>query len=144
MSNKVCFPGPMPSPSGQFLKVVIRESSWLEPDTTAPLTLPDSIMPSCRASIPGQLRAFIRHERTDRESGIPLYARDTVSLLSYSERLRRSVPEFSGSVPIIIQYPLELIAPAHMDAMEKGDEMTVSWMVTYSHFSVDSCVYSPR
>lgn len=119
----------MPSPSGQLLNVVIRESLWLKPDTAAPLILPDGIMPNRQASIPGQLKALIRHEKTPRESGEVLNSRDTVSLIGYSPRLRRSIPEFSGGVPIIVQYPLELTPPAYMDCMEKSDEMTVSWTV---------------
>jgi hypothetical protein len=119
----------MPSPSGQVIKVVIRSSAWLEPDTTAPLILPDSISPNGRVAIPGRLQALIRHERTSRESGEILNERDTVSLLGYSERLHRSIPEFSGNIPIVVQYPLQLARPVYMDCMEKCDEMTISWMV---------------
>lgn len=118
--------------------MVIRESDWLEPDTTAPLTIPDSILPNRVARILGQLRALIRHESTNRKSGEALNVRDTVSLLAYSPRLLRSVPEFSGGVPIIVQYPLQLPVPVYMDCMEKGDEMTVSWLVRKSSLSTSS------
>jgi hypothetical protein len=131
VSNKLCAQGHMPSPSGQLIKVVIRESTWLEPDTNAPLTLPDSIMPQRQARIPGQLRAFIRHETVYREPGKVLNDHDTVSLLAYSQRLRRSIPEFSGGVPIIVQYPLQLIPLAYMDCMEKSEAMTISWTVIF-------------
>jgi hypothetical protein len=84
----------MPSPSGQVIKVVIRSSAWLEPDTTAPLILPDSISPNGRVAIPGRLQALIRHERTSRESG--------EILNGFSERLHRSIPEFLGNIPIVV------------------------------------------
>lgn len=128
--------GVMPSPSGQLIKVVIRSSTWLEPDTTTPIILPDSIMPNERAEIPSQLRALIRHEVKHRDSGERLNERDTVSLLAYSERLHRAIPEFSGGVHIIIQYPLQLACKSYVDCMEKGDEMTMSWTVTHLFFQL--------
>lgn len=121
--------GPMPSPSGQVLKVVIRASQWLVPDISAPLILPDSIPPGGQVRVPGELWAFIRHEWVRRNSGQALYAKDTVSLQAYSERLNRTVPEFSGGVDIIVQYPLQLSKPTYMDCMTKADEMTIAWLV---------------
>lgn len=133
MSDELYVQGPMPSPSGQLLKMVIRESPWLQPDTTAPLSFPDSIKPNQPARISGQLRALICHETVPREQGVVLRGTDTVSLLGYSERLHRSIPEFSGGVPIVVQYPLQLTVPAYMDCMTKSDEMMVSWMVCGLH-----------
>lgn len=129
-------PGPMPSPSGRLLKIVIKASAWLAPDISAPLILPDSIPSGGRFRVPGKLRAFIRHESAPRPSGQALHANDTVSLQAYSERLNRVVPEFSGGVPIIVQYPLQMSAPQYMDCMTKGDEMTVAWLVTYSKIHI--------
>lgn len=120
----------MPSPSDNLIKVVIRESQWLKPDTSAPLSIPNSIPSSHQATIPGQLRAFIRHEQSERKSGEQLLGNDTVTLLAYSERLERAVPEFSGAVPIIIQYPLQFPYPAYINCMTKADEMTMSWIVS--------------
>jgi hypothetical protein len=119
----------MPSPSGQLIKVVIRESRWLEPDTSDPLILPDSILPGHQAVIPGTLRALIRHETVPRGSGKALVDDEVVSLLGYSERLRRSIPEFSGGSSIVIQYPLQLSLPSYIDCMTKVEEMTISWTV---------------
>lgn len=121
----------MPSPSRQLLKVVIKASQWLAPDVSTPLLLPDSIPPGGQVRVPGELWAFIRHERVRRNSGQALYASDTVSLQAYSARLNRIVPEFSGGVPIIVQYPLQLSKPTYMDCMTKADEMTIAWLVIY-------------
>jgi hypothetical protein len=90
-ANRPHFLGPMPSPSGQLIKVVIRDCPWLAPDTSAPLALPDSILPNRRAKVPGQLRALVRYKTTHREPGV-------VSLLAYSQRLYRSIPEFNVAV----------------------------------------------
>jgi hypothetical protein len=122
--------GPMPSPSNNRIKVVIRDSLWLEPDATAPLIVPNSIPPNHQATIPGQLKALIRHERHARKSGEQLNGNDTITLLAYSERLKRAVPEFSGAYPIVIQYPLQLPWPAYINCMTKADEMTMSWNVS--------------
>lgn len=131
----------MPSPSGNLIKVVIRNSRWLEPETTAPLNIPNSILPGHQAKIPGQLRALIRHEQTQRKSGQQLLDNDTVMLLAYSERLRRAVPEFSGAVPISIQYPLQLMSPAYMNCMTKADEMEISWIVSSPCYPIVIKVY---
>src|ERR1700753_509207 len=119
----------MPSPSGALLKVVVRETPWLRPDVSAPLTIPDSIQPGRLARVPGQLKAFIIHETSPRTPGVRLYEKETVSLLGYSERLNRAVPEFAGGVNIVIQCPLQLSAPAYMDCMTKVEQMSISWMV---------------
>jgi hypothetical protein len=120
----------MPSPSGNLIKVVIKESQWLKPETSTPLDIPNSIPPTHKATIPGQLRAFIRHEQSGREHGTQLLMNDTVILLAYSERLERKVPEFSGAVPIVVQYPLQFPYPAYLNCMTKADKMTMSWMVS--------------
>jgi hypothetical protein len=121
----------MPSPSGQLLKVVIRDSSWLTPDISHTLILPDAILPGGQVTIPGQLRAQICHETTPRESGSPLSELDTVSLLCYSERLRRAVPELSGGYEFKVEYPLRLGRPTCMDCMTRNDEMAVYWTVSF-------------
>lgn len=119
----------MPSPSGQLIKIVIRSSTCLEPETSGPLNLPDSIVPGGRVVVPGQLRALIRPEKNHRADGEELLLEDNVSLLAYSERLVRSIPEFSGGVPIIVQYPLQVPRPVYMNCLQKGDEMAIKWMV---------------
>jgi hypothetical protein len=120
----------MPSPSGNLIKVVVRESQWLKPETSTPLDIPNSIPPNHQVTIPGQLRAFIRHEQKRRKHGTQLLGKDTVTLLAYSERLKREVPEFNGGVPIIIQYPLQFSYPAYINCMTKADKMKMSWIVS--------------
>lgn len=130
ITNGVFIPGLMPSPSGNRIKIVIRQSQWLQPETTTPIVLPNSIPIGQEIMVPGQLKALVRHEQSPRGSGQQLLANDTIRLLAYSERLKRAVPEFSGGVPIVIQYPLKLASPAFVDCMTKADEMTMSWIVS--------------
>jgi hypothetical protein len=119
----------MPSPSGNLLKVLIRASPWLQPDTSTPLTIPDSIRPNQEVLIPGQLRAFIRHEWRDRLPGQALLDTETVSLIGYSERLCRLIPEFSGGVKIDIRYPIEMTAPIYHNCITKAHKRTASYSV---------------
>lgn len=129
MATDMLNTGFMPSPSRGLIKVVIRKSEWLEPETIAPLTIPDSIPIGEEVTVPGRLRAFIRHEQSPRVSGERLNAKDVVKLLAYSERLKREVPEFSGAVPIVVQYPLHLPYPAYINCMTKAQGMRMSWIV---------------
>ena len=119
----------MPSPPGALLKVVIRGTQFLAADTSAPLVMPGSIPPNTSVGVPGELKAFIRQEGTARNPGQVLRVEDTVSLIGYSERLCREIPEFSNGTKLIIQYPVQLASPAHLDCMTKAEEMTISWMV---------------
>ena len=141
LSLNYTYLGPMPSPSGSLLKIVINNSIWLEPDWLNPLIVLDSIEPNTSAMVPGQLKAFIRHETNNRISGARLCAKDAISLLAYSERLRRRVPEFSTTLPIVIQYPLRLPAPAYLDCITNADEMSISWKVRkklpFEYFIID-------
>jgi len=128
----------MPSPSGQLICVIIRESPWLDPDTTNPLVIPDSILSGQTARIPGELRAFIRHETSSRGPGEKLECEHTVSLLAYSSRLHRSIPEFWGGVSITIQYPIVLPPPSCMDCMTKDNEMRITWTVSIAAVKSES------
>jgi len=139
-ANAIYFPGAMPSPSGNLIKVVIRNSQWLEPETSAPLNMPNSIPPNHKAIIPGQIRALIRHEKSQRKSGQQLLESDTVILLAYSERLQRAVSEFSGGVQVKIQYPVQLTSPAYMNCMTKEDQMEISWIVSFVCLSLVSSI----
>lgn len=121
--------GPMPSPSGSVIKLVIQGTPWLAPDTSVPLII-NSIPPYTTVQIRGTLKAFIRHEGCARDPGTQLYAKDVVKLLAYSERLRRAVPDFCDGANILIQYPVRLLPPNFLDCMTKADKMTASWVVS--------------
>ena len=94
--------------------------------------LPDGIPPNQEVRIPGILKALILHETKPQAPGNSLCADETVSLLAYSKRLSRAIPEFSGRHHIKIQYPLKLGPPRYLDCVTKDDQARVSWTVSHT------------
>lgn len=86
-------------------------------------------MPNRQGRVSGELRALIRHEKKRRGPGITFQNKEIVSLLAYSPRLCRAIPEFTWRSRIVVQYPVQLIPPTYMDCMEKGNEMITTWTV---------------
>ncbi|KAK0744771.1 hypothetical protein B0T21DRAFT_92973 [Apiosordaria backusii] len=120
--------GQMPSPKISRLQILVRGTKWLEP-ILEPLEIPPEIPPGQSVKVPGVLKAWIKNETVDRSSGTLLRAQDTVSLRAYSQRLQRDVPEFSGGVGIVCQYPLLMTTPKYLDSVAKGDIVTFSWTI---------------
>ncbi|KAK4176545.1 hypothetical protein QBC36DRAFT_301015 [Triangularia setosa] len=120
--------GQMPSPKISRLQILVRGTKWLEP-ILEPLEIPAEIPPGHSVKVPGVLKAWIKNETVDRSSGTLLHAQDTVSLRAYSQRLQRDVPEFSGGVGIVCQYPLLMTTPKYLDSVAKGDIVTFSWTI---------------
>ncbi|KAK0669848.1 hypothetical protein QBC41DRAFT_346031 [Cercophora samala] len=120
--------GQMPSPKISRLQILVRGTKWLEP-ILEPLDIPAEIPPGHSVKVPGVLKAWIKNETVDRGSGTLLRAQDTVSLRAYSQRLQRDVPEFSGGVAIVCQYPLLMTTPKYLDSVAKGDIVTFSWTI---------------
>lgn len=129
--------GDMPSPRYNPLHVHIGATPWLEPDLTQLLELPRGIPPGAAVAVPGVLRALIRNEHDQRPAGAFFHAEDTVSLVAYSQRLRRRVPEFRGSQPVVYQYPLIMSTPKFLDAVAIGDRVKFSWMVRHTLITSD-------
>jgi hypothetical protein len=125
----------MPSPSTAKLQVLVRGTKWLEP-VPEPLELPVGIPPGHSVQVPGILKALVRNEVAPRDSGTLLRAQDMVSLRAYSMRLQRDVPEFSGSVPVVYQYPLLMTTPKYLDCVAKGDTVRFSWTVRWAVRSI--------
>jgi hypothetical protein len=120
----------MPSPKTQDIKILIQGTQWLDPIVSEPVFLPKDIRPGQTVTVPGRLRAFILQERSQRRPGQLLHATDEVELTATATRLDRAIPDFCGSTKITIRYPLELDAPKFLDCVEKGDEVTFSWIVS--------------
>jgi hypothetical protein len=121
--------GGMPSPKSSEIQVLIHGTHWLDPIASEPIFLPRDIPPGATVEVPGVLRAFILQERAPRKPGQLLYASDGIQLIATATQLQRTLPDFSGSTQITIRYPLELGAPRYLDCVEKGDEVTFSWVV---------------
>lgn len=119
----------MPSPKGNILKVLIRQTPWLEPVISEPLELPREIAPGAIVRLPGVLKALIKNETAVRPPSTTFYAQDTVSLIAYFERLHRSLPEFSGGVQVKYEYPLVMSTPKYLDCVVKGEVVRFSWLV---------------
>ena len=140
--------GGMPSPKTADIKVLIHGTHWLEPVDSEPVFLPHDIKPGQIVQVPGVLRAFISHERSSRGSGQMLHATDEVQLIATATRIGRTLEDFSGKTQIVVRYPLELDAPKYLDCVEKGNEVTFSWVVSWmplSHFPIltlGSCAIS--
>jgi hypothetical protein len=121
--------GGMPSPKSSEIQVLIHGTHWLSPIASEPIYLPTDIPPGTTVDVPGVLRAFIMQERAPRQPGQLLYASDNVQLIATATKLNRTLPDFSGGTKITVRYPLELDAPKYLDCVEKGDEVTFSWVV---------------
>ncbi|KAK4449879.1 hypothetical protein QBC34DRAFT_462541 [Podospora aff. communis PSN243] len=114
--------GHMPSPKQRSIQLLIRETGFLCPVTTEPLYLPQDIRPGQVVHLPGTLRAFIRHDWTERPAG---------QALRYEER---------GVT--YIQYPLKLDPPKYLDCVAKGNTVRACW--TLHNNSTKSYGGSPR
>ncbi|KAM7206582.1 hypothetical protein V8F20_002708 [Naviculisporaceae sp. PSN 640] len=121
--------GDMPSPRYIPLHVHIRPTPWLEPDMTQLVELPLDIPPGATMRVPGCIRALVRKESSQRRAGKLFRAEDTVSLVAFSKRLKRRVPEFSGSKQVVYQYPVSMSRPKFLDAVTIGDRVKFSWTV---------------
>jgi hypothetical protein len=118
----------MPSPTGSPIKILIRSSQWLE-SVAEPVEVLFSMQPGQTVTIPGTIRALIKRAPDGRPLGTGFRAEDTVELIAYSERLKRTIPEFKGGEKITYQYPIVLGVPKYLDAIAKGETVTFSWDV---------------
>ena len=120
----------MPSPSAAEIQVLVHRTHWLEPIINEPVYLPTSIPVGATVDVPGVLRAFIMQERSPRAPGQLLLSSDEIQLIATAVRMNRTLPEFSGSTKILIQYPLQLDPPRYLDCVAQGDQVTFSWTVS--------------
>ena len=120
----------MPSPSAAEIQVLVHGTHWLEPIINEPVYLPTSIPVGATVDVPGVLRAFIMQERSPRAPGQLLLSSDEIQLIATAVRMNRTLPEFSGSTKILIQYPLQLDPPRYLDCVAQGDQVTFSWTVS--------------
>jgi hypothetical protein len=132
----------MPSPSTAEIQVLIHGTHWLEPIISEPVYLPKSIPVGATVDVPGVLRAFIMQERSPRAPGQLLLSSDEIQLIATAVRMTRTLPEFSGSTKILIQYPLQLDPPRYLDCIAQGDQVTFSWTVSAENKS-GSGIYLP-
>jgi hypothetical protein len=126
----------MPSPSTAEIRVLIHGTHWLDPIVSEPVYLPKSIPVGATVDVPGVLRAFIMQERSPRAPWQLLRSSDEIQLIATAVRMNRSLPEFSGSTKIVIEYPLQLDPPRYLDCMAQGDQVTFSWTVSVGSTSV--------
>ncbi|KAF2259610.1 hypothetical protein CC78DRAFT_56977 [Lojkania enalia] len=122
--------GGMPSPEGRSIHVLIQSTQFLAPVVSEPVELPRSIQPGQEVEVPGVLRAFIKNETAEKPLGLCLKAQQFVNLVAYfNERLNRPIPNFCGTTPIWIQYPLVLDPPTYLDCVAKGDKVRFRWVL---------------
>jgi len=120
----------MPSPKSRSIQILIQGTQFLEPIASEPLELPHSIQPGQEVEVPGVLRAYIRNEWAKKSLGQKLEYRDSVGLVAFfNERLKRPIPNFSGTSEILITYPLTLDAPTYLDCVAKGDKVRFKWVL---------------
>ena len=124
----------MPSPSAAEIQVLVHGTHWLEPIINEPVYLPTSIPVGATVDVPGVLRAFIMQERSPRAPGQLLLSSDEIQLIATAVRMNRTLPEFSGSTKILIQYPLQLDPPRYLDCIAQGDQVTFSWTVSVGKY----------
>jgi hypothetical protein len=114
------------------VRVLIHGTHWLDPISTEPVYLPKGIPVDEIVEVPGILRAFIMQERVSRRPGQALNAVEEVQLIATVGRVNRVIPEFKGSINIVIGYPLLLGPPKYLNCVSPGDSITFSWMVSAS------------
>jgi len=120
--------GGMPTPTRSMIPVLIHGSMWLDP-IPEPVYLPVGIQPGETVEVPGVLRAFIQQERAPRQMGVKFSATDEMKLIGVMPGIDRVLPDFCGATTINISYPLELEAPRFLNSVERGSNVTFSWMV---------------
>ncbi|CUS12727.1 unnamed protein product [Tuber aestivum] len=120
--------GGMPTPTRSMIPVLIHGSMWLDP-IPEPVYLPVGIQPGETVEVPGVLRAFIQQERAPRRMGVKFSATDEMKLIGVMPGIDRVLPDFCGSTTINISYPLELEAPRFLNSVERGSNVTFSWML---------------
>lgn len=125
-ANKI---GGMPSPAHARIPVLIRSTAWFDPLIDEPAYLPNSIFPGETVSIRGEVRAFIRQEGQVRPPGVIFQAVDQLDLVAIMPGINRALPEFFQPVAVSIGYPLELEAPSYLSSVQRGNDVTFSWMV---------------
>jgi hypothetical protein len=122
--------GGMPSPTQSRIPVLIHGGMWLDP-IQEPVYLPLGIQPGETVEVPGVLRAFIQQERSQRPMGVKFSATDEIKLIGVMPGINRVLPDFCGSTSIKIAYPLELEAPRYLNSVERGNNVTFSWVVSF-------------
>lgn len=120
--------GGMPSPTQCQIPVLIHGSMWLDP-IQDPVYIPSGIQPGETVEVPGVLRAFIQQERSRRQMGVTFSATDDLKLIGVMPGINRVLPEFCGATTIKIGYPLELEAPRYLNSVERGSNVTFSWVL---------------
>lgn len=121
--------GGMPSPAHARIPVLIRSTAWFDPLIDEPAYLPNSIFPGETVSIRGEVRAFIRQEGQVRPPGVIFQAVDQLDLVAIMPGINRALPEFFQPVAVSIGYPLELEAPSYLSSVQRGNDVTFSWML---------------